>query len=57
VQFRIDFSFGREKREGGGREGEGVGVKIQPECTDDTPTNVPKFTRPDEPHAKKVPAA
>jgi len=48
VQFRIDFSFGRKKK----RED-----KIQPECTDVTPTNVPRFTRPDEPPAKKLPAA
>jgi hypothetical protein len=32
-------------------------VKIQPECTDITPPTVAKFTRPNEPPAKKLPAA
>jgi hypothetical protein len=46
VQFRMNSSFGRGRERGGG-------VEIHPECTDVTPTNVPRFTRPDEPPAKK----
>lgn len=55
---------GRERgieRRGGGRETEGEGergeVKIQPKCTDVTPTNVPRYTRPDDPPVKNLPAA
>jgi hypothetical protein len=47
VQSRKDeFLIGKKKE-----------VKIQLECTDVTPTTVARFSRPDKPPAKKLPAA